>query len=65
MEFVLAWDMPNIKFPKKINTHSRYYTKYFGDDGEAGPKICDYAIKNYSNWEKLIDAWQKPILDDE
>ncbi|XP_055852929.1 non-lysosomal glucosylceramidase isoform X1 [Episyrphus balteatus] len=65
LEFVLAWDMPNIKFPKKINTHSRYYTKYFGDDGEAGPKICDYAIKNYSNWEKLIDAWQKPILDDE
>ncbi|XP_037957731.1 non-lysosomal glucosylceramidase isoform X2 [Teleopsis dalmanni] len=65
LEFVLAWDMPKIHFPKKLIMHTRYYTKYFDDSGEAGPKICDYALKYYSSWEKLIDAWQHPILEDE
>lgn len=64
LEFVLSWDMPNIQFPKKLKQYSRYYTKYFDATGNVGPKICDYALKNYFNWEKLIDAWQRPILED-
>ncbi|XP_061387409.1 non-lysosomal glucosylceramidase [Musca vetustissima] len=65
LEFSLAWDMPTIHFPKKLKAHTRYYTKYFSANGESGPKICEYALKNYGNWEKLIDNWQRPILNDE
>ncbi|XP_030376910.1 non-lysosomal glucosylceramidase isoform X1 [Scaptodrosophila lebanonensis] len=65
LEFVLAWDMPQIQFPRKLKTHTRYYTKYFDDSGEAGPKICEYALKHYASWERLIDAWQRPILNDD
>lgn len=64
LEFVLAWDMPTVEFPMRMKKYSRYYTKYFGADGAAGPKICDHALKSYFNWEKLIDAWQKPVLED-
>lgn len=65
LEFVLSWDMPIIHFPKKLKAHTRYYTKYFNACGDSGPNICEYALKHYSNWEKLIDNWQKPILNDE
>ncbi|XP_030242996.1 non-lysosomal glucosylceramidase isoform X1 [Drosophila navojoa] len=65
LEFVLAWDMPKIQFPRKLQTHTRYYTKYFDDSGECGPRICEYALKQYASWERLIDAWQRPILNDE
>lgn len=65
LEFVLAWDMPKIQFPRKLQTHTRYYTKYFDDSGESGPRICEYALKHYASWERLIDAWQRPILNDE
>lgn len=65
LEFALAWDMPTIHFPKKLKAHTRYYTKYFSANGESGPKICEYALKHYGNWEKLIDNWQRPILNDE
>lgn len=56
--------MPKIKFFKNIKHHWRYYTKFFGKTEEAGPTICEYALQNYSKWEQLIDAWQKPILED-
>lgn len=66
LEFCLVWDMPKVKFPKGTKCYSRYYTKYFGNDGNAGEKIVDYAFKNYSKWEQLIvDEWQRDILEDE
>lgn len=66
IEFSLVWDMPKVKFPKGTKVHSKYYTKYFGADGEAGEKILEYAFKNFSKWEQLIvDEWQKEILEDE
>lgn len=66
LEFCLVWDMPKVKFPKGTRTFSRYYTKYFEADANAGPTILDYAFKNYSKWEQLIaDEWQRPILEDE
>jgi non-lysosomal glucosylceramidase len=64
LEFTLAWDMPVINFTKKTKEYSRYYTKYFGKNGDAGPAICDYALSNYSRWESLIDQWQRPICED-
>lgn len=66
IEFALVWDMPKIKFLKSTRWFTRYYTKYFGDDLNAGEKILKYAFKNYPQWEQIIhEEWQKPILDDE
>lgn len=65
LEFALAWDMPIIHFPKKLKAHKRYYTKYFNACGDSGAKICEYGLKHYNSWEKAIDNWQKPILNDE
>lgn len=64
IDFTLNWDMPLIKFYNGERTYSKYYTKYFGQAGESGPKIADYALMNCSNWEQQIDNWQKPILED-
>lgn len=64
LEFVLAWDMPSINFFMNGAKYWRYYTKYFARTGESGPPICEYALQNFSKWEQLIDAWQRPILSD-
>lgn len=42
----------------------RYYTKFFDNNGRAGPKMMHYSMKNYKNWEKEIESWQNPILND-
>lgn len=64
VDFVLAWDMPQVCFFRKMRQHWRYYTKFFGRSGEAGPAICEHALQSYPKWEQQIDAWQRPILDD-
>uniref|UniRef100_A0A1B0CJL7 Glycosyl-hydrolase family 116 N-terminal domain-containing protein n=1 Tax=Lutzomyia longipalpis TaxID=7200 RepID=A0A1B0CJL7_LUTLO len=64
VEFCLAWDMPIVNFGKKLKQYSRYYTKHFGNSGEGGPRIADYALMNYHKWEQQIDLWQRPILED-
>lgn len=42
----------------------RYYTKFFGNNGKAGPQIMHYSIQNYKKWEQEIEKWQNPILND-
>lgn len=64
LEFSLVWDMPRIHFPLKSKDHIRYYTKYFGSDGKAGPTLSHYALSNYQKWEEDIHKWQSLILDD-
>lgn len=64
LEFALVWDMPKVHFQKRGKEYHRYYTKYFGKSGDAGPQISDYALNNYGKWERLIDEWQRPILED-
>lgn len=64
LQFALTWDMPVITFTKKTKEHTRYYTKYFGKDGKAGPLMLDYALQHYSKWENLIHEWQQPVLED-
>lgn len=65
IEFGFVWDMPKVQFPKGEKIFTKYYTRYFGDDGEASPRILDYAFKNYSSWEHLIhEEWQKDVLED-
>lgn len=66
LEFCLVWDMPKVKFPQGTKVYSKYYTKYFGNDGNASEKILEYSFKNYGKWEQLIsDEWQRDVLDDE
>lgn len=64
LEFALVWDMPIVNFHNKTKEYSKYYTKYFGKSGDAGPVISDYALQHFSHWENLIDEWQRPILED-
>lgn len=65
IEFVLVWDMPIIHFPKRAKSYSKFYTKYFVESGDSGPKIAEYALQNYLHWENLIEEWQRPILEDQ
>ena len=51
-------------FIYNYNFFQRYYTKYFGHDGESGPLISEHALQNFNKWEQAIDAWQRPVLDD-
>lgn len=64
IEFTLVWDMPVVHFTKKVKEYSKFYTKYFGKGADAGPKIAEHALQNYSHWENLIDEWQRPVLED-
>ncbi|VVC26259.1 Hypothetical protein CINCED_3A006003 [Cinara cedri] len=63
-EFGLFIDMPKIKFPKSNIEYLRYYTKFFGENNKAGPQIMHYSMTNYKNWEREIEKWQNPILND-
>ncbi|XP_046855881.1 non-lysosomal glucosylceramidase-like isoform X2 [Xenia sp. Carnegie-2017] len=64
LEFSLAWDMPVVYFGSKKIKHYRWYTKYFGYLGNAGPSLVSHAFRSYHEWEEKIDDWQQPILRD-
>lgn len=61
--FALAWDMPVARFGSGTGWYRRY-TRYYGREGRAAPAIARDAIARYPEWEKAIEAWQKPVLDD-
>lgn len=42
----------------------RRYTRYFGTNGDAAPSLSHYALTHYKDWEKSIEEWQRPILED-
>ncbi|XP_029439064.1 non-lysosomal glucosylceramidase [Rhinatrema bivittatum] len=62
LEFCLAWDMPCFRFGSGEKEHKRRYTRFFGSAGDAGPALSLYALTHYKDWEREIDEWQKPIL---
>uniref|UniRef100_A0A8C7XR32 Non-lysosomal glucosylceramidase n=1 Tax=Oryzias sinensis TaxID=183150 RepID=A0A8C7XR32_9TELE len=64
VEFCLAWDMPLITFGSRERKHVRRYTRYFGSKGEASPSLSHYALTHYKEWERRIEEWQSPILQD-
>lgn len=41
----------------------RRYTRFFGSKGDAAPALSHYALTHYEEWERKIDAWQNPILE--
>ncbi len=42
----------------------RWYTKWFDKSTLNGTVLCLHTMNNRIKWEKAIDKWQKPILDD-
>ncbi|KAK4341185.1 hypothetical protein RND71_039686 [Anisodus tanguticus] len=61
--FSLAWDCPEIRFPRG-KTYHRRYTKFYGVQGEGSASIAHHGVLEHNNWEREIDKWQKPILED-
>ncbi|XP_046895969.1 non-lysosomal glucosylceramidase [Hypomesus transpacificus] len=64
LEFSLAWDMPTVTFGSHERKHDRRYTRFFGTKGDAAPSLCHRALTRYRDWERKIEAWQRPILQD-
>lgn len=64
VDFVLAWDSPDVKFLKG-RSYLRRYTKFYGSNGNAAPKIAHDALCDYRLWEEEIEKWQRPVLEDE
>jgi non-lysosomal glucosylceramidase len=61
--FSLAWDMPLAR--SGFGTpYYRRYTQFYGTQGNAAPVMARDALLAYPAWEEQIDAWQKPILED-
>ena len=61
--FALAWDMPLARFGAG-RAYYRRYTRFYGRDGNAAPALARDALLNYPDWERQIEAWQRPVLDD-
>ncbi|XP_010007086.1 PREDICTED: non-lysosomal glucosylceramidase [Chaetura pelagica] len=64
LELALAWDMPRIHFGSEEKLHLRRYTRFFGSRGDAAPALSHHALTHCEEWERKIEAWQKPILED-
>ncbi|KFQ13879.1 Non-lysosomal glucosylceramidase, partial [Leptosomus discolor] len=63
LELALAWDMPRVHFGSKEKLHLRRYTRFFGSRGDAAPALSHHALTHYEEWERKIEAWQKPVLE--
>ncbi|MCS7286348.1 MAG: non-lysosomal glucosylceramidase [Anaerolineae bacterium] len=61
--FVLAWDFPIMEFGAGEKWYRRY-TRFFGKSGRNALIIAREALENYHAWEKAIEDWQRPILED-
>ena len=60
--FSLAWDMPVARFGWGTGWYRRY-TRFYGREGKAAPRIARDALLDCPDWEVKIEAWQKPILE--
>ena len=59
--FTLTWHQPEIHFHSSGHIHKRRYTRYFNDANT----LVQHSLSAYSQWEKAINKWQKPILQDD
>lgn len=62
--FSLSWDCPRIRFASSA-AYFRRYTEFYGKKGDSAQAIAIDALRNYKLWEKMIEDWQKPILEDQ
>jgi len=59
--FAVAWDLPYYEFEAGAK-HKKKYTAFFGAEGTNAFRIAAEALVRAGEWEKAIDAWQKPSL---
>ncbi|RCV37674.1 hypothetical protein SETIT_8G081900v2 [Setaria italica] len=64
VSFSLAWACPEVKFSSG-KTYHRRYTKFYGTDVDAAASLAHDAILEHTTWERQIEDWQDPILQDE
>ena len=60
---VVAWDFPYYEFEKGIK-YKKKYTEFFGATGDKAFAIAGEALEKYKDWEKAIDDWQQPVIQD-
>ncbi len=60
----LSWDLPIVQFGGG-RKWLRHYTKFFDPSGTNAWKIARISLENDQNWSQLIDAWQRPYIQDE
>ncbi len=60
----LSWDLPVVQFGGG-RKWLRHYTRFFGAEGTHAWEIARTALEHQESWSQAIDAWQKPIADDE
>ncbi len=63
MEFALAWDHPVVEFGAG-RRYTRRYTRFYSQHGDSAAQLACDALVQYPRWERLIEQWQAPILDD-
>ncbi len=62
--FSLAWDMPI--FRAGYGTpYARRYTRFYGCEGSAAPRMAVDALRQADQWEAQVIAWQADYLKDE
>jgi non-lysosomal glucosylceramidase len=59
--YTISWDIPKVRFGYGREWY-RYYTKFFGFDGQNATRIASTALDNWQDWNSKIIEWQKPIL---
>ena len=60
---VIAWDFPYYEFEKGVK-YRKKFTDYFGAGGDKAFALASEALDKCRDWERAIDAWQKPFLED-
>ena len=63
VRFALAWDLPMVEF----GAGRRWWKRYTRDWGRSGTRAWDlarHALASAPAWRRMIEAWQRPILED-
>lgn len=64
VSFALSWSCPVVKFPAG-RTYHRRHTKFVGLDRDAAAEqLAHHALLEHMEWERQIEAWQRPVLQD-
>lgn len=61
--FSVAWDFPYYEFEAGAKQKKKY-TAFIGDEGTNAFRLASEALSRAAEWERSIDAWQRPILAD-
>jgi non-lysosomal glucosylceramidase len=61
---VISWDLPVVEFGSG-QKWLRRYTDFFGTSGTHAWDIAKEGLLRGKEWSEAIDAWQKPIVEDE